>query len=339
MLAIFAISMTAIIGSLAWFLFFSDGQLSIVSEDGRISINTKPNEGTKPNSKTNVPSKPKNTDPVLGNVPASGVAGSVGNTKPFPFPVENGNDMGMEPMDNDAGMGTPTMTEPEPPMVEPDIPKTDVSEPAMQPDMTKPDEPEAMLPVEPATETKPMEMTPAMIAEADAEIAKVEQLIKSINWAEMKPAAEKLIAMTLTEEQSSRADALYNLADLATFYRGGIVKGILSRNAAETFEIMSGVQVAVVETAEDKIILRVNGRNKTYTLADMPFRLADRLAAFVLPPNDPNNIAAQYCFRAIAEKATDEYREEALDWLQTLDGDLENVDTKKLVEAIKKIYQ
>ena len=96
--------------------------------------------------------------------------------------------------------------------------------------------------------------------------------------------------------------------------------------------------VSVVEALSDGIILRVNGRNKTYKIVDMPFRLADRMAAFTLSLDDPNNIAAQYCYRAIAEKSSDEYREEALEWLDAMDGDVENVDVKQVIEAIKKLY-
>ncbi len=114
-------------------------------------------------------------------------------------------------------------------------------------------------------------MTDQMIAQANAAIKEVEQLIQQADWVKMKGAAEKVTEMTLTDQQRTHADALYNLADLATFYRGGIVKGMETRQTASTFELTEGVPVLVVEASETEITIRANARNRTYTLDEMPF--------------------------------------------------------------------
>ena len=154
----------------------------------------------------------------------------------------------------------------------------------------------------------------------------------------MKGAAEKVTEMTLTDQQRTHADALYNLADLATFYRGGIVKGMETLQTASTFELTEGVPVLVVEASETEITIRANARNRTYTLDEMPFVLADRLAGFALSPDKPDNIAARSCFQCISPKSNAEYRQEALTWLEFVNDDLEDVDTKKIVELVKQLF-
>ena len=351
MLVLFGVAMVVVVGALGYFLFFSDGHLSIVSEDGKLSINTERDKNKAAPKRTNprrVSRPKKNKGDGILNAPAtSGISESIGNVASpkmepeFPFrnqPMDSVPEMTkpeMQPTDTGttpAEMATPETTPPE--MATPEMAETIPSPTDASPNQ----EPEKTFAVEPAMEEK-MELTPEMIAKADAQIATVEKLIKASDWKQMKPAAEKLSAMPLSDEQEPYATALYNLADLATFFRGGIVRGIASRNAAETFEVTEGVVVAVVETKPDGIILRVNGRNKVYNIAEMPFRLADRLADFALSLNKPNDIAAQYCYRVVAEKSSPEYREEALEWLDGLDGNVENVDMKQLAEAIKKIYK
>ena len=283
----FMLTCFAVIGGLGYFLFFGPGQLNIVQSGDDISIST---EKPKPPAKQQprrVRSRPANTDPILGNVPASGISDSVGTIAApvdVDVPKPNMPKVAEEfPMVADGATTTGTVVA--------DMSMTEPSTPDManDPDMTNNSE---VMTVE-APKVEKGELTDEMIAKADEAIAKVEQLIRAKNWSTMKEEADKLTEMMLSDQQAPYAQALYDLADLATFYRGGISKGIMTLQATQTFEITDGLQVAVVEKNPDGIILRVNGRNKTYTLTDMPFVLADRLCGFrfrrtILPISLPN---------------------------------------------------
>ena len=73
-------------------------------------------------------------------------------------------------------------------------------------------------PKPPVVPKKPA-ITDEMVAEADKQLANLETLIKSAKWDEMKPAAEKASELPMKDEQKARAEALYEVADLASFYQ------------------------------------------------------------------------------------------------------------------------
>ncbi|MGB0600588.1 MAG: formylglycine-generating enzyme family protein, partial [Rubripirellula sp.] len=65
-----------------------------------------------------------------------------------------------------------------------------------------------------------------MLSAADEQLARLEQLIKTSKWEEMLPASEEALKTPMNDDQRQRAAALHELADLATYYRGGIEKSV-----------------------------------------------------------------------------------------------------------------
>ncbi|WP_372896693.1 hypothetical protein, partial [Stieleria sp.] len=170
-------------------------------------------------------------DGVLGEVAASGIADSL--RKPNSAATTNS---GSESNNVDPPTSpTPTPTSPTPTSPTQTSPTQTSPTPAnMMPPvgMSIPETP--MTPEPPATGSTPStptptatpNPTPAMTAERvaanQAKIEAVQELIRTADWDQMKPAAEALTKLDLDAEQSKRASALYDIADLATFYRGAI---------------------------------------------------------------------------------------------------------------------
>ncbi|NND96191.1 MAG: hypothetical protein HKN47_02545 [Pirellulaceae bacterium] len=257
----------------------------------------------------------------------------------------------MDPTSTDSGMlpdltgdmttGDMTTEDAVPDVNAADMADSSPSDPAMTPSPSTPVpevNPDGALPVSPGTETGPVKLTDQQIAANDAAIKQVKELIAGAKWIEMKPAAEKLTEMMLSDEQRVEADALYNLADLAMFYRGAVQRGLGTLKATQDFEVAEGFRVLVVEVSHSSLTVRYNARNKTYSLDEIPFRLAEKISTFALDPGKPDSIAAKSCYQAISPLSNDEHRKEAINWLELVNDDLEDVDTKAVGEMIQSIF-
>ena len=220
----------------------------------------------------------------------------------------------------------------------PDIPGvSDVARPGVV--QSAPIDPDAMLPISPPSETPSSQMNQGDVKKADAKIADVKQLIRDAKWVEMKPSAEQLTEMMLTPEQRVQADALYNLADLATYYRGALQRGLGTLKSTQDFEVADGFRVIVVQVSTSSITVMFNKRNKTYSIDDLPLRLGEKIASFALSPDKPDSIAAKNVYQSMVPQATDAHRSDAIDSLMSLNGQLEEVDTKAVAEMIKALFK
>jgi hypothetical protein len=55
-------------------------------------------------------------------------------------------------------------------------------------------------------------------------------------------------------------------------------------------------------------------------------------------PDSPTTQAAQAVYQAIAPKATDAHRNEALKWLREISGEVEAADPKRLSQTIEALF-
>jgi hypothetical protein len=211
-----------------------------------------------------------------------------------------------------------------------------MQEPAIQPPSPSPppDEPTTQ---PPPSEPIPNKPTPAMVQANQAEIAQVEQLIRSADWKGMKPAAEALLKQKLTPEQTKLASSLYDIADLSVYYRGGIERGLATLQTGATFEIVDDFPVIVVEATSDSLSIQYSKKTQTYSLDDLPPRLTETIAAFALDPDRPDSIAGLALYRLIHPKTNDEYRQDAFEMLASVDGRLEKVDSAMLQKVAQDI--
>ncbi len=300
----FAVGMLSIIGILIWFMV-NQGEVAITQSDGSLTIST---AGKQDETKTGTNKKaprgkatpePLEPDPVMGTLgPGKEKAGNTGGMTDLE-----------KKMQEDELVNTPD-PEPEKPMAN-----------------TKPKPPE--VPKKPA-------ITDEMITEANKQLDNVAMLIKSASWDEMKPAAEKASELPMNAEQKERAEALHEVADLASFYQGGIKKAVADIAVGNDFEVTNDFRVIVVEKGDDYIAIQFNARKKTYKFDALPFSLAHKLASFTIPAS-PTQTAAKSIYQSISPKATEESRKEALQWLSEL-SDVSGADPKRISETLKQMF-
>ncbi|QDV47232.1 hypothetical protein Enr13x_71410 [Stieleria neptunia] len=265
-------------------------------------------------------------DGVLGNVAASGIADSLRN--PTSVPPTN-------PDSGPSNVDPPTSPTPTTPTPTPTSPTPTNPTPAnMMPPvgMSIPETPMTPTP-SPAPAT-----TPESIAANQAKIEAVQQLIRSAAWDQMKPAADALLKLDLNADQSKRASTLYDIADLATFYRGAIGRGLATLNTGSTFDYVEGLPVIVVEVSPTMLAIQFNKRTRSFTVDDMPPRLTEKITSFSLSPERPDTIAGQALYRLIHPKWRVEYRDDTFAQLAAIDGQLEQVDTAMLQQVAKELF-
>jgi len=169
-------------------------------------------------------------------------------------------------------------------------------------------------------------------------IAEAETQIRSANWDRMKQAATRAAEAAEGGSRESYAKSLYELAELSTFYRGGIRRAIGQLGAGHEFEIVTSLKVIVVEAGGDRLTLRRGAKNYSYTLDTLPPSLAHSLATFSMPADAATTIAAKAAYQAVAPQFNEGYREYSLELLRGLREPVEGADTKRLADTIESLY-
>ena len=132
---------------------------------------------------------------------------------------------------------------------------------------------------------------------------------------------------------------MFNLADLALFYRGGIQRGLGTLKATQSFEVTDGFRVVVVEVSSTSLTVKANGRNYSYaSIGEIKFRLAEKIASFAMDLNQADGIAAKAAYQAISPLSSKEYRAESIEWLEMVDADMPDVDAKAVGTLIKELF-
>lgn len=306
MMTTFMLGTMALIGALVYFLLYGPGTLSVTSQDGSLTIKTGP--AVVPDRSTIAPLRelapppqtPKRSiDPVMVNM--------AGNVPP--------------PATTSLTMSPPTAA----------LPSIAPEPVATAPVVDVPSPPPM---VEAETQVE-VELIPD--ADADSAIAKVSAFIRSGNWDTMKMVAEEVAALPMTSEKKMLAEGLFQLADLATYYRAGVVRGVETLRSGKDFEVTPDLRVVIVETGPDLLVVRANAKNKSFTFDQIPFVMSKKLAAFSIDAG-PTRQAAMAAYEAVSPLGNEGYRDQAVKVFERLSGQIKGADSDKLIAAMKFLY-
>lgn len=332
----FMLSMVALIGAIVYFMIFGPGELAITSRDGEFKISTQPPTSSPvvvaPSDAATRSAKPAPRpprDPVMGTMGGSMPPPTMGaqNASQLTAPEMPTSD----PMDEPAPSPTPGPGMMGPGMPGPGMPEPGMMEPTDMTDQT----PNTMQPdPDPVASTPESDPDQTEIAAAEAAIKRTTDSILAADWAKMKAVAEATMAMPMTREQKSTAMRLYELADLATYYHGGITRGLKDLKAGNDFEVTPDFRIVIVEVGEDFLAVQYDGKNRTFPRDEFPFPLAEKLASFAIDPG-PTMDASRAAFQAIAPKTNDGYRDKSIETLRSLAGQVEGVDTAGIARLIE----
>lgn len=218
------------------------------------------------------------------------------------------------------------------------------------PDTPTPDTPPSDTPLPnpvPATSepgaTEPMATTPGdapstdLIEAGEAALKRARDAVAKGEWSTMVELVEAAAAAAVTEPQKRSAAQLGELADLATYYHGAIEKGVAGLRAGETFNLTEQLQIAVVEVAPEKLIVRFNGKNKEYPRGELPLVMAHKMARFSLPTESPVTQIAAEVYQTLAPVSSAQYRQQSLRKLEAMPEMVDDIRPADLVAAIREL--
>lgn len=329
-----------IVGFLAAFFFWGPGEVQVVRSNDGITIRTK-NDNANRQGQPQAPVV-EQKEPVRQVRPTSdGIM-----KQPPPAQPNSRDSLGNFLSNPDALPDTSTM--PGLPSQMPSPPETaptpgmgtgmqSNADDSMQPNTVQPTPgPEPSPTTTPSPAARP-EPTAENIAAGETAIASAEEAIRQPDWSTMKSLAEAAEKAAVTDEQVARAETLYQIADLGTYYRGGVSRAMADRTAGNEFNVTDSISLLVVEASAQQLIARRGARNYTYTLDDLPFVVSKALAKFQLPMESETGQAAQAIYESIASKSTPEVRADAAGILRSFQN-VEGADPQRIADWIETRY-
>ncbi|KLU03891.1 Phage tail fiber protein [Rhodopirellula islandica] len=338
-----------IVGFLAAFFFWGPGEVQVVRSNDGITIRTKNDNANRPGqSQSTVVDRAEparqgkpSSDGIMKR-PGAGQAASgdsLGNflSNPDSMPDASIPDAGPTP---GMGMQADATDNMQPSGPQPGVGGMSPATSGMQPEgmqptpETSPPDPSPPMGMTPET---PPEATPESIQAGETAITAAENAIRQSDWSTMKTLAETAEKAAANEEQVTRAETVYQITDLATYYRGGVSRAMANLNAGNEFNVTDAISLLVVEASADQLIARRGARNYTYPLNEVPFVVSQALAAFQLPMESETGQAAQAVYESIASKSTPEVRADAVSILRSLQN-VEGADVQRIAEWIETRY-
>ena len=327
--AVFAVCCFGIVGLALYFIINKPGVVVTVSNDGVAVNSAEQNENNEDNAVVdNVPvgKKPKPpVDPVMGSLgPPSEKTTTENNDQKLTDPIPE------------------TTSEIPNPATE--------SMPNENPGTNKPDNPEGMqsndansAPIPDLTQTLETPADPPMKAlsddilqKADQTLAAATSAIKSADWDQMNLIANSMLDQEMSPEQKSRANELFQIIDLAVFYRIAIIDSIAKLNTGDDFEVTTDFRVIVVEKTPASLTVRYNTKNKMYSIDELPWSLAHKLASFEVGSKSFST-AAKSVYQFIAPLTNDELKVQSLDWIKEIQTDLDGTDKENIAATLKSL--
>jgi hypothetical protein len=204
-------------------------------------------------------------------------------------------------------------------------PQPEMPAPARPEDPAQPDPKPASVPsVTPVPETSvtPDEMpkpTPEELAKLGLAMKKAREAIDEHEFDRADAFLSVAAEMPRLLEHQAMLGRLKVLLDSARTYREAIQESISKLQAGSSFDV-GATKVGVVETGRNKVIFRVNGTNRTYTIRDLPVGLAAALAAQTLSDADPNTLTLKGAYVLATPRASPDELEKAREFLTQASG-------------------
>lgn len=178
--------------------------------------------------------------------------------------------------------------------------------------------------------------SPDAIAKADEAIEVARIQVRTGNMTGMLAATDRAVAIAVTESQNDTAGALHQFAELVQYYTGAVDRTLGLLQAGEVLQLTSTLQVSIVDVTPDHVVLKFNGKNRTYDRNALPIVLVDRMAADSLADMGSTALAAKACYHAVApQAATDADRRQALGWLRSIREEIVGADRDDLIMVME----
>jgi hypothetical protein len=211
------------------------------------------------------------------------------------------------------------------------------------PNSTPPSTPEKPTPNEPPAEMQPSGNNPPMETLSGEVLQKAEQTLQiaksailDADWNQMNSVANKMLDQPMSDDQKRQADDLFQVIDLALFYRTAIVDSINNLNVGNDFEVSDSLRVIIVEKSPSNLTVMFNKMQREYSIDQLPWPLAHKLASFEVS-GDTFSTAAKSVYQAIAPTTNPGLQTQALDWIKEIQDDLDGTDKENVGATLSSL--
>lgn len=340
--AIFAVACFGIVGVVLFFILNKPGVMIAMSDDGVVIQDETENQenqvgdpvqeqkprtaepqdpimgrlGPQPENQNPDANAPKLTEPIAGT--DDNGANQTSEAMPEEKPLGNQMNDGQAGSANAASNSTPPST-PE------------------QPTPEKPTPGETPAKMEPSGNNPPMEsLSEEVLQKAEQTLQIAKSAILDADWNQMNSVAIKMLDQPMSDDQKRQADDLFQVIDLALFYRTAIVDSITNLNVGNDFEVSDSLRVIIVEKSPSNLTVMFNKMQREYSIDQLPWPLAHKLASFEVS-GDTFSTAAKSVYQAIAPTTNPGLQTQALDWIKEIQDDLDGTDKENVGATLSSL--
>ncbi len=178
--------------------------------------------------------------------------------------------------------------------------------------------------VEPAPSPTPPPSTPEPMAATVLSSQDLRSLAQSLttartaigemNFSVVDQEIAKARALAIADEHKEKIRRLQLLNDYVTRFRAAIDATLEKVSAGDQIDLGDNRSFGIVEKTPELLIIRVNGQNQRYPMAELPAGLAARLAEMSLDKAAPETIAMKAAFVSVNPKIGDDNLEKIRSW-------------------------
>ena len=118
-------------------------------------------------------------------------------------------------------------------------------------------------------------------------------------FSEVAAQLDSLGRLAKTKLQSQQLARLVTLNQLAQRFRQALDKALANMGAAETFSFGNSNLASFVEVSAERVILRIEGRNQTFAMPELPIELAFAIVDMAMDREHPTSLAAKGAFMLV----------------------------------------
>ncbi|MBC8873425.1 MAG: hypothetical protein H8E44_28645 [Planctomycetes bacterium] len=154
---------------------------------------------------------------------------------------------------------------------------------------------------------------------------------------------KKVRSLPKLPEHQAKHERLRLLTEYASRFHSSLLEALKNLEAGDEISAGANAAAGVVNVTADRIVLRIDGENRTYVINDLPPGLAVAIADTWLDQNDPVCLLAKAAYLAALKDARDDRLAKAREWFQEASksgvdiGDLEKVIDDKYDDLEKDL--
>ena len=193
--------------------------------------------------------------------------------------------------------------------------------PASEPKPEPPPTPTPTPAPKPEPAPKPtVKPTRQQVAELETALKRAKVALSEQSFDEAEAEAAKAEKLALLPDHQTLVERLRLAIDHVKLFRQALSEATSKLEAAETIKVGSSTVVAIVDTFPDKITVRINGMNRTYSFVNIPPGLAVAILDAKRIGGQPDSRVLKAMFVATGKNADAEAIGEARGWLEQVEA-------------------